>query len=94
MDFTEQPKEVKVKKTKAEYNNTYYLKNKAQNHRRQMLSCIRTNGRVPYLYTVLQRKITIKEVSDAWSVYKEKMEGQEIAPNKKFEMRVLIGNMI
>ena len=91
MDTSEQ---TKIKKTKKEYNNAYYLKNKAQNHRRQMLSCIRTNGRVPHLYTVLQRKLSIKEVSDAWGVYKEKMEGQEIAPNKIFEMRVLIGNMI
>ena len=94
MDISEQPKDVKVKKTKAEYNNAYYMKNKAQNHRRQMLSCIRTNGRVPHLYTVLHRKLSIKEVSDAWGVYKEKMQGQEIAPNKNFEMRVLIGNMI
>jgi len=91
---SDKPKETKVKKTKAYYNHTYYMKNKAENHRRQMLSCIRTHGRVPHLYTVLQRKLSITEVSDAWALYKQKMEGREIAPNKILEMRVLIGNMI
>ena len=86
--------EIKIKKTKTDYNRTYYMKNKAENHRRQMLSCIRLHGRVPHLYTVLQRKLSIKDVSDAWAVYKNKMYGQEIAPNKILEMRVLIGNMI
>ena len=89
---TDQPP--KVKKTKADYNHTYYMKHKAENHRRQMLSCIRTHGRVPHLYTVLQRKLSIKDVSDAWADYKERMDGQEIPPNKILEMRVLIGNMI
>ena len=89
MKVCEQPKV-----TKAERNRLYYYSHKAENHRRQLLSCIRTRGRVPKLYTVLQRKITLKEVSDAWGVYKEKMEGQEIAPSKTYEMKVLIGNMI
>tara|TARA_B100000795_G_scaffold106246_1_gene78404 strand:+ start:105 stop:386 length:282 start_codon:yes stop_codon:yes gene_type:complete len=84
----------KVKKTKVDYNRTYYMKHKTENHKRQMLSCIRTRGRVPHLYTVLQRNLNITEVSDAWADYKVKMQGKEIAPNKILEMRVLIGNMI
>ena len=88
--ISEQP----TKLTKAERNRLYYYSNKFENHRRQLLSCIRTKGRVPHLYTVLQRKISLKEVSDAWAVYKEKMQGKEIAPSKTYEMKVLIGNMI
>ena len=84
----------KVKKTKVDYNHTYYMKHKTENHKRQMLSCIRTRGRVPHLYTVLQRNLNITEVSDAWADYKAKMQDQAIAPNKILEMRVLIGNMI
>ena len=89
---SEQP--TKIKKSRSEYNHTYYMKHKIENHRRQMLSCIRTHGRVPHLYTVLQRKLSIKDISDAWAVYKDKMVGQEIPPQKIMEMRVLIGNMI
>ena len=90
----ETPKPIKIKKTKVDYNHTYYMKHKVENHKRQILSCIRTRGRVPHLYTVLQRKLSIKEVSDAWAGYKNIMQGQEIPPNKILEMRVLIGNMI
>ena len=70
------------------------MKHKTENHKRQMLSCIRTRGRVPHLYTVLQRNLSITDVSDSWAGYKERMQGKEIAPNKILEMRVLICNMI
>ena len=50
--------EPKMKKTKTDYNRTYYMNHKAENHKRQMLSCIRTHGRVPHLYTVRQRKLS------------------------------------
>ena len=84
----------KVKKTKVDYNHTYYMKHKVENDKRQILSCIRTRGRVPHLYTVLHRNLSIQDVSDAWAGYKDRMQGQEIAPNKILEMRVLVGNMI
>ena len=91
---SQKPIETKIKKTKVDYNHTYYMKHKVENHKRQILSCIRTRGRVPHLYTVLHRNLSIKDVSDAWAGYKERMQGEEIAPNKILEMRVLIGNMI
>ena len=94
MDAIDYEQPTKAKKTKADYNHMYYMKHKVENHKRQMLSCIRIHGRVPHLYTVLHRKLSIKEVSDAWAVYKDRMQGQEIPPNKILEMRVLIGNMI
>ena len=86
--------EQKTKKTRVEYNHTYYLKHKAENDKRQLLSLIRTKGRVPHLHTVQRRNINIKELTDAWAAYKNRMEDKEIPPNKIAEMRVLVANMI
>ena len=86
----------KERKSKSQSNSEYYQKNKEKNHRNALLSDIRTNGRVPHLFTVHKRKLSISEVVDAWKRYEAKtMEtGEEIAPLKIMEMRVLIGNMI
>ena len=70
------------------------MNHKAENDKRQLLSLIRTKGRVPHLHTVQRRNINIKELTDAWAAYKNKMEGKEIPPNKIAEMRVLVANMI
>ena len=90
----EQENSPKTKKSRVDYNHTYYLKHKAENDKRQLLSLIRTKGRVPHLHTVQRRKINIKELIDAWAAYKDRMEGQVIPPNKIAEMRVLVANMI
>jgi hypothetical protein len=86
--------EQKTKKTRVDYNHTYYMNHKAENDKRQLLSLIRTKGRVPHLHTVQRRNINIKELTDAWAAYKNRMEGKEIPPNKIAEMRVLVANMI
>ena len=70
------------------------MNHKAENDKRQLLSLIRTKGRVPHLHTVQRRNINIKELTDAWAAYKDRMEGKEIPPNKIAEMRVLVANMI
>ena len=90
----EQENSPKTKKSRVDYNHTYYLKHKAENDKRQLLSLIRTKGRVPHLHTVQRRNINIKELIDAWAAYKDRMEGQVIPPNKIAEMRVLVGNMV
>ena len=94
INIRENMEEQKTKKSRVDYNHTYYMKHKAENDKRQLLSMIRTKGRVPHLHTVQRRKINIKELTDAWAVYKDRMEGQEIPPNKILEIRVLVGNMV
>ena len=93
-NIRENMEEQKTKKTRVEYNHTYYMNHKAENDKRQLLSLIRTKGRVPHLHTVQRRNINIKELTDAWQAYKNKMEGKEIPPNKLSEFRVLVGNMV
>ena len=51
--------EAKTKKTRVEYNHQYYLKNKAQNDKRQLLSLIRTKGRVCRIFPPCNGEILI-----------------------------------
>ena len=81
-----------VKKTRVAYNHAYYVKHKAENDKRQLLSLIRTKGRVPHLSTVQRRNIDVKEVIDAWQAYKDK--AKEIPPTKVLEMKALVSSMV
>ena len=81
-----------VKKTRVDYNHAYYVKHKAENDKRQLLSLIRTKGRVPHLSTVQRRNIHVKEVIDAWQAYKDK--AKEIPPTKVLEMKALVSSMV
>ena len=81
-----------VKKSRVDYNHAYYVKHKAANDKRQLLSLIRTKGRVPHLSTVQRRNIDIKELIDAWQAYKDK--AKEIPPTKVLEMKALVSSMV
>ena len=81
-----------VKKTRVDYNHAYYVKHKAENDKRQLLSLIRTKGRVPHLSTVQRRNIDIVELIYAWAVYKD--NNKDIPPNKIADMKALVSSMV